>query len=93
MPFFEIYAEAQQFTGRESPDTVTELVKRYRPEASTFGDPKAGTLRFINSGPEILVEMGSWVVAFGGDVVVLSQADFDAAVARPREESDDREQR
>ncbi|PQZ53158.1 MULTISPECIES: hypothetical protein [unclassified Microbacterium] len=93
MPFFEINAEAQQFTGRESIDAVAELVKRYRPGASTFGDPKAGTLRFINSGPEITIEMGSWVVAFGGDVVVVSQAEFDAAVTRPVDESDDREQR
>ena len=87
MPFFEIRAEAQQFTGRESNEAVAELVNRFRPGASYFGDPKAGVLRFTNSGPDLIVEMGSWVVALGGDVIVKSADEFDALVIRPVEGS------
>lgn len=85
MPFFEIRAEAQQFTGQESNEAVAERVRRFRPGASFRGYP--GVLHFTNSGPDLTVEMGSWAVALGGDVIVVSADEFDAAVIRPVEGS------
>lgn len=84
MPFFEVRpVEAQQYTGRESIDAIAELVKRFRTHASYQSNPLTGVLRFYGSGEEVHVAMGSWVVAFGADVVMMSQAEFDQVVTPP----------
>ncbi|GGD91360.1 hypothetical protein GCM10007269_37410 [Microbacterium murale] len=62
-------------------------MKRFRPHASFRSDPLAGVLQFDGSFPDVNVEMGSWAIAFGGDVVVLSQAEFNQVVTQSAEES------
>jgi hypothetical protein len=83
MPIFKVRpVEAVQFTGRESNDAVAELVGRYRPQVSWESNPQLGTLRFHGTGSELTIEMNSWVVVFGGNLVVMSPSVFEETMGQ-----------
>jgi len=73
--------EAEQFTGPSSIGAVADLVRRYRPQVSYESAPALGTLRFYNSGPELLLKLQDWVAVIGGDVVVVPPSMFEGSNA------------
>lgn len=61
--------DAEQYDGAGSVKAVAALVRKYRPGVSYT--TAHGPLHFHSSGPDLIVELSDWVVAFGDDVIVV----------------------
>lgn len=78
--FAERPAEAAQFTGSDSVAAVSDLVRKYRPRASSEHSPALRTLRFYGPGWEMNLKLEDWVAVIGRDVAVIPPALFEGSI-------------
>jgi len=78
--FAERPAEAAQFTGTDSVAEVSELVRKYRPRASSEHSPAMRTLRFYGPGWEMNLKLHDWVAVIGKDVAVIPPPLFEGSI-------------
>ncbi|MBS3180009.1 MULTISPECIES: hypothetical protein [unclassified Pseudoclavibacter] len=69
--FKEWPKEAVQFTGRESIEAVSDLVRKYRGPLNFSYSDATETLRFDGHGHELLLKLSDWIAVVNSTAAVI----------------------